>query len=383
MQAGLVWTSSHRTSTGKFLGARSCMALSDRLNNTVRFRYRDPRWGRGQETPGEDIFRTSQYTKSLLMGLMGGDAPPFKSLPTCKHLAGYDVEQGTYYNRFGYNAFIGTQDLAEYYLPPFQQCARDSKVPSMMCSYNAINGIPACANNYLLNDIVRDHWNWVDRHQYVVSDCNAVLDIASLHNYTADTAEATAISIIEGTDNVCEVGHTTNQTAAYSRGLLKENTIDQALRRQYQGLITAGYFDPADQVPYRSLSWSDVNTAHAQSLALQAAQEGIVLLKNDGFLPAAISKSQTVAMIGFWANATTSMQGDYAGPAPYYRKSRIPYSNRGKVFTVGHCLYCTYRSIDRNSCLCQRDTLSEKRCESHYTNESTVISNISCRPCCG
>lgn len=245
-------------------------------------------------------------------------------LATCKHFAGYDVEQGTYYNRFGYNAFIGTQDLAEYYLPPFQQCARDSKVASLMCSYNAINGIPACANNYLLNDLLRDHWNWVDRNQYVVSDCNAVLDIASLHNYTADTAEATAISIIEGTDNVCEVGPTTNQTAAYARGLLKESTIDQALRRQYQGLITAGYFDPAAEVPYRSLSWSDVNTPHAQSLALQAAQEGIVLLKNEGFLPTTIRKHQTVAMIGFWANATTQMQGDYAGPAPYYRKS-VPF----------------------------------------------------------
>jgi len=210
--------------------------------------------------------------------------------------------------------------LAEYYLPPFQQCARDSKVASLMCSYNAINGIPACANNYLLNDIVREHWNWNDRNQYVVSDCNAVLDIASLHNYTADTAEATAISLIEGTDNVCEVGPTTNQTAAYARGLLKESTIDQALRRQYQGLITAGYFDPASEVPYRSLSWSDVNTPQAQALSLRAAQEGIVLLKNDGVLPLAVRKHQTVAMIGFWANATTQMQGDYAGPAPYYRK---------------------------------------------------------------
>jgi xylan 1,4-beta-xylosidase len=104
--------------------------------------------GRGQETPGEDPLRTAGYTKQLLIGLEGGVDPPKKKIiATCKHFAGYDVEQGTYYNRFGYNAVINTQDLAEYYLPPFQQCARDSKVGSMMCSYNTINGIVFEANS--------------------------------------------------------------------------------------------------------------------------------------------------------------------------------------------------------------------------------------------
>jgi len=222
------------------------------------------------------------------------------------------------YNRFGYNAFINTQDLAEYYLPPFQQCARDSKVGSMMCSYNAINGIPACANSYIMQDIARDHWNWTDRQQYITSDCNAVLDVFANHNYTETLAQATAISLIEGTDQICVVGNVnvSDQANAYSQRILSEDTIDLALVRQYEGLITAGYFDPVGDLPYRSYSWNDVNTPQAQALALKAAQEAIVMLKNDGTLPISLS-GKKVALIGFWANGTNVLQGDYSGPAPY------------------------------------------------------------------
>jgi len=284
--------------------------------------YRDPRWGRGQETPGEDVFRTSQYTKYLLQGLEGGINPPIKKvIATCKHFAAYDLEQNrdpssVIYNRFGYNAVVNTQDLAEYYLPPFQQCARDSKVGSMMCSYNTLNGIPACSNKYLLQDIARDHWNWTDRHQYITTDCNAVVDIYANHNYTNTLAEATAISLIEGTDQICVVGNVnvSDQAGAYSQGLLTEDTIDLALIRQYEGLISAGYFDQTS--PYRNYSWADVNTPEAQALALKAAQMSIVMLKNDGSLPMSLT-GKKVALIGFWANGTNVLQGDYSGPAPY------------------------------------------------------------------
>jgi xylan 1,4-beta-xylosidase len=159
---------------------------------------------------------------------------------------------------------------------------------------------PACADHYLLETIAREHWGWTNRQQYITTDCNAVLDIASNHNYTANTAQAAAISLIEGTDQICEVGPTTNQTAAYNTGLLPESVVDTALRRQYEGLITAGYFDPASSSQYRGISWSDVNTPQAQALALTAAREGIVLLKNDGYLPWAPAKNCKVALIGFW-----------------------------------------------------------------------------------
>lgn len=286
--------------------------------------YRDPRWGRGQETPGEDPFRTSEYARRLLLGLEGGQTPKVKKvLATCKHFVGYDLEQAQsyngfqYYNRFAYNAVIDTQDLAEYYLPPFQQCARDSKVAAMMCSYNTLNGIGVCADKYLLDTIARDHWKWTDRNQYFTSDCNAVYDLYSSHNYTSTDAEAAAISIISGNDQICQVGNTTDAVGAYEQGLLPRSAIDLALIRQYQGLVTAGYFDPPSKVPYRSLGWGDVNTRHAQSLALKTAENGIVLLKNDGLLPLAPTRNTTVAMIGFWANGTNVMQGDYFGQAPY------------------------------------------------------------------
>ncbi|KAL1835118.1 hypothetical protein VTK73DRAFT_6242 [Phialemonium thermophilum] len=189
-----------------------------------------------------------------------------------------------------FDAVVGLQDLSEYYLPPFQQCARDSKAGSIMCSYNALNGTPACASAYLMRDILRDHWRWTDDHNYVTSDCNAVQDFLPEHqNFSRTPAEAAAAAYEAGTDTVCEVAAyppLTDVVGAYNQSLLSEDTVDTALKRLYEGLARAGYFDPAEKDPYRSLAWSDVNTPEAQSLARQAATDGIVLLKNaDTTLP--------------------------------------------------------------------------------------------------
>jgi beta-D-xylosidase 4 len=220
--------------------------------------------------------------------------------------------------RYGFDALITSQDLAGYYMPPFQQCARDSKVGSIMCSYNAINGVPSCANAYLMQDILRDHWNWKQpNNPYVTSDCNAVLDIWTNHEYVKTAAEAAAVSYNAGTDQVCEVFNRTDIEGAYDQGLLSEANIDRALRRQYEALVIAGYFDPKDSNPYRSIGWDQVSTPEAQALARQAATEGIVLKKNDGTLPMSFNDSITVAIIGMWANGTNQMQGGYSGPAPY------------------------------------------------------------------
>jgi beta-D-xylosidase 4 len=151
----------------------------------------------------------------------------------------------------------------------------------------------------------------------VLNEIVAVLILLDTqHNYTDTLAEATAISLIEGTDQICVVGNVnvTDQAGAYSQGLLTEDTIDLALVRQYGGLISAGYFDQTS--PYRNYSWADVNTPEAQALALKAAQESIVMLKNDGILPMSLT-GKKVALIGFWANGTNVLQGDYSGPAPY------------------------------------------------------------------
>lgn len=278
--------------------------------------YKDPRWGRGAETPGEDPFRIKGYTKSLLRGLEGNQK--FKKIiATCKHFAAYDLEKWNTAVRYGFNAVVGMQDLVEYYLPPFQQCARDSKVGSIMCSYNALNGTPACASTYLMHDVLREHWGWTEDNQYITSDCNAVQDFYAYHNYSATAAQAAGKAYTAGCDTICQLGHSIDVTGAYNQSLLSEATMDQALRRMYQMLIRAGYFDPAEATEYRSYTWDDVNTPKAQTLALQAASEGIVLKKNNGILPLNASHKPSLALIGFWANATTQMLGGYSGRAPY------------------------------------------------------------------
>ncbi len=125
------------------------------------------------QTPGEDPLRIKGYVKALLRGLEGSSAVK-KVIATCKHFAAYDLERWSGVVRYGFDAIVTIQDLSEYYLPPFQQCARDSKVASIMCSYNALNGTPACASTYLMTDILRNHWNWTGHGEYITSDCNAI-----------------------------------------------------------------------------------------------------------------------------------------------------------------------------------------------------------------
>ncbi|KAK3633005.1 hypothetical protein LTR56_016053 [Elasticomyces elasticus] len=291
--------------------------------------FKDPRWGRGSETPGEDPTRIQGYVKSLLIGLEDTDNGAFntsgsgfkKMIATCKHFAGYDLEDWEGNIRYGFDAFITTQDLAEYYLPPFQTCARDQNVGSIMCSYNAVNGVPACADSYLQETILREHWGWTKDNNYITSDCNAIWDIFANHNYTTSSAAAEGISLVNGCDNACIVANTyvTDVNGSYYGGFVSEEVITTALIRQYEALIIAGYFDPAASNPYRAIGWDQVNTPYAQELARTAATEGMTLLKNDGTLPYKFANGTDckVALIGMWANASYQMQGGYSGPAPY------------------------------------------------------------------
>ena len=205
-------------------------------------------------------------------------------------------------------------------MQPFQTCARDAKVASIMCSYNAVNGVPTCADSYILQDVLRDHWNWTDDGFYVTSDCDSIQNIYLPHNYTDTREEAAALALIAGTDLDCGQYYQTHLPAAYKQGLFDDAAIDQALVRLYSAQIRLGMFDPADNQAYRALTFGDVNTPDSQALALKAAEEGIVLIKNDGTLPLQTEgRNTTVAVIGPWANATTTMQGNYAGIAPYLR----------------------------------------------------------------
>ncbi|KAI0392078.1 beta-xylosidase [Xylariaceae sp. FL0594] len=277
--------------------------------------FRDPRWGRGSETPGEDITRIKGYTAKFLRGLEGDDPKERRIIATCKHLAGYDMEAWGGVTRHSFDAKISTQELAEYYMQPFQQCARDSKVGSIMCSYNALNGVPTCANSYLMDTILRDHWNWTESNNYITSDCEAVADVSVNHHFAATNAEGTAMCFNAGMDTSCEYSGSSDIPGAWKSGALNETTVDRALTRLYEGLVRAGYFDGKKAV-YASLGAKDLNTPEAQRLALQAAADGIVMLKNDGTLP--LKKQSTkLAMVGFWADDQKKLQGGYSGKAPY------------------------------------------------------------------
>jgi xylan 1,4-beta-xylosidase len=272
--------------------------------------YRDPRWGRGMETPGEDIYHIQSYVYELVTGLQGGVAPDVKKvISTCKHFAAYDIETG----RTGNDLNPTAQDMSEFYLAGFKTCARDAKVGSVMCSYNAVYGIPSCANDYLLQNVLREHWGFTEPYNYVVSDCDAVQNVFDPHQYVQGNPQAAAVSLNAGTDLDCGSTYNYLNTSILSN-LTTETTLDNALTRLYAALIQVGYFNPP--AAYSSLNWADVNTSHAQSVAYQVAVEGMALLKNDGTLPLPMDLSN-VAIIGPWANATTQMQGNYAGTAPF------------------------------------------------------------------
>ncbi|KAG6843961.1 hypothetical protein H0H87_011383 [Tephrocybe sp. NHM501043] len=279
--------------------------------------FKDPRWGRGQETPGEDPYHISQYVYSLIDGLQGGiDPQPYiKVIADCKHYAAYDMENWEGNIRTSFDAQVNLQDLSEYYLPPFQSCVRDAKVSSVMCSYNSVNGVPSCANSYLLQTILRDHWGFNDE-RWVTSDCDAVDNIFSTHHFTSTYAEAVADALKAGTDIDCGTAYSSHLPDAYNQSLIDRSDLEKALIRQYTSLVRLGYFDPPSIQPYRQLDWSDINVPNAQKLAYQSALESLVLLKNDGVLPFKTTIKK-LAIIGPWANATTQMQGNYQGIAPF------------------------------------------------------------------
>lgn len=243
-----------------------------------------------------------------------------KVVSTCKHFAGYDVESWNGNYRYQFDASITAQDMVEYYLAPFQACARDAKVGAFMCSYNAVNGVPTCADDWLLNDVLRDHWNWSAANEgyWVTSDCDAVQNVFLPHRW-ADSREAAAAAALKaGTDLNCGTYYSHHLGRAYDQGLVHDTDLDAALTRLFASLVRLGYFDPADAQPYRALGWANVSTPAAQALAYRAAVEGTVLLKNsNGTLPLGDLAGQKVAVIGDWADATTALQGNYYGHAPY------------------------------------------------------------------
>jgi beta-D-xylosidase 4 len=229
-------------------------------------------------------------------------------------------------DRYQFDAQISQQDLVEYYLPSFESCVR-SNVGAFMCSYNAVNGVPTCADPYLLQTVLREHWGWNDTEQWVTSDCDAVQNVYLPHQWSATREQAVADSLIAGTDidcgtymQVCTFSTITLDKinmlqdwlpGAFAQNLVNETVLDQALVRQYSSLVRVGWFDAAQNQPYRQLGWNAVATNASQQLARKIATEGIVLLKNEGVLPLALDSSTSIGLFGDWANATTQLLGNY------------------------------------------------------------------------
>ncbi|MGC1424969.1 MAG: glycoside hydrolase family 3 C-terminal domain-containing protein [Terracidiphilus sp.] len=275
--------------------------------------FRDPRWGRGQETYGEDPFLTGRMGVAYVTGLQGNDPKYYLAIATPKH---YAVHSGPEPTRHFADVDVSKHDQIDTYEPAFRAAIVEGKAGSVMCAYNAINGEPACANQFLLQDQLRGKWGF---QGYVVSDCDAVRDVAANHRYRPTQAQGAAISVIRGMDNECvtftsRFGEPVEKAYidAVQEGYLPESTLDTALIRLFTARIKLGMFDPPDMVPYTKIDEKELDSAEHRAHARKLANESIVLLKNDGLLPLKPGIKK-IAVIGPLADQTRPLIGNYAG----------------------------------------------------------------------
>ncbi|KAK8718149.1 hypothetical protein V6N13_045394 [Hibiscus sabdariffa] len=279
--------------------------------------FRDPRWGRGQETPGEDPVLAGTYAAFYVRGLQGSEGDRLKVAACCKHFTAYDLDNWNGVDRFHFNAKVSKQDIEDTFDVPFKMCVQDGNVASVMCSYNEVNGVPTCADPNLLRNTVRGQWKL---DGYIVSDCDSVGVFYNTQHYTATPEQAAADAIKAGLDLDCGPFLAQHSEDAIKKGLLKEVDINNALVNTLRVQMRLGMFDgePSAQ-PYGKLGPKDVCRPSNQELALEAARQGIVLLKNHGpSLPLSHLHHRTVAVIGPNSDATVSMIGNYAGVACGY-----------------------------------------------------------------
>jgi beta-glucosidase len=276
--------------------------------------FRDPRWGRGQETYGEDPFLTARMGVAFVTGMQGDDPHYYRVISTPKHFA---VHSGPEPTRHTADVTVSKHDELDTYLPAFRATVIEAKAGSVMCAYNSINGQPACANEFLLQDQLRGKWGFKG---YVVSDCGAVINIYDGHHFKPTQAEASAISLERGMDNECVDG--TSKVSddhdykpyldAVRQGFLKESEIDVALTRLFTARMKLGMFDPPEMVPYSKIDEKLLDSAQHRALARKIADESMVLLKNDGVLPLRASGIK-IAVVGPLADQVKVLLGNYNG----------------------------------------------------------------------
>jgi beta-glucosidase len=294
--------------------------------------FRDPRWGRGQETYGEDPFLTATLGTAFVKGIQGDDPNYFRAIATPKHFA---VHSGPESTRHEVDIEPSEHDLWDTYLPAFRATITEGNADSIMCAYNSIDKAPACASKMLLGQILRSDWGF---QGFVTSDCDAIDDFSQKngHHYSTNHETGSAAGIEAGTDTDCGTAYLA-LTDAVHHNVLPESELDVAVKRLFTARMKLGMFDPPEKVPFSSIPFSDVNSQEHAALAQRAARESMVLLKNDGhILPIKPDGSQTIAVIGPLATSLIALEGNY-NAIPL--KPVLPLDGIISEFGASHVIY--------------------------------------------
>jgi beta-glucosidase len=333
--------------------------------------FRDPRWGRGMETYGEDPYLTAELAIPFVKGLQGNDPKYFKLISTAKHFA---VHSGPESTRHSFDVMPSDYDMAETYLPHFKRVVQEAKVYCIMCAYQRLNGLPCCGNEYLSN-LLRNEWGF---EGYIVSDCWAVLDFYAKghHEVAGSPAEAAAMAVKAGTDQNC--GNTYPfLVSAVEQGFITENQIDVSVKRILLAMMKLGLFDK-NQTPYDNIRYDVVESDKNVELSLDAARKSIVLLKNDGLLP--LSKNlKKIAVIGSNAEDFNVLLANYNGFPTTYKtplagiREKLP--NAEVTFTQG-CELASglpyFTAIPAN-CLFTDMSMTKNGLQSTYTSQGRQV----------
>jgi beta-glucosidase len=293
--------------------------------------FRDPRWGRGQETYGEDPFLTARLGTAFVKGIQGDDPNYLRAVATPKH---YAVHSGPESTRHEADVDPTEHDLWDTYLPAFRATITDGRADSIMCSYNAVDKVPACASKLLLGDILRGDWRF---NGFVTSDCDAIDDFSQPHghHYSADHAAGSAAGVLAGTDLDCGTAYEGLADAVH-KNLLTEAQLDVSIKRLFTARMRLGMFDPPDKVPFSSIPFSVVNSPEHADLALRAARESMVLLKNQEKILPLKRGEGTIAVVGPLAASRIALEGNY-NAIPVH--PILPIDGIVREFGADHVLY--------------------------------------------
>jgi beta-glucosidase len=274
--------------------------------------FRDPRWGRGHETYGEDPYLTGKLGAAFVRGIQGNHPKYLKAAACAKHFA---VHSGPENERHSFNAVVSQKDLRETYLPAFKECVKEAKVEAVMGAYNRTNGEPCCGSKTLLQDILRDEWGFKG---HVTSDCGAIADFHNHHHVTSTAPESCALAVNNGCDTNCGTMYL-NLMIAYNEGLVSEEAIDRAVSRLMMTRMKLGMFDSDENVPYASIPYEVNDCAEHKEFALEMSKKSLVLLKNENnLLPLDKNKLKSVAVIGPNSDSRNVLIGNYAGTPSRY-----------------------------------------------------------------